>query len=275
MYKKGDFHIHSTASDGTLEPKEVVRYAKKNDIDIMALSDHDTIKGINEAQEEGKKLDVKVIPAIELSTQYKNESIHILGYFKNGKYENKELDKKLEEMHNYRIMRAKKMAENLKKYFGIEIDFENMLKKITGNIARPHIARAVLDAGYNYSFQYVFDNLIGTQSPAYVPNTRLSIEDGIKLLKKSNAIVVLAHPVLIKKSSIDEMLKFDFDGIEAIYPRNTKEDTIRFKAKAKEYKKLITAGSDFHGISGDPKHGDIGYVSLSENGIENFLNALQ
>lgn len=241
----------------------------------MALSDHDTIKGINEAQKEGKKLDVKVIPAIELSTQYKNESIHILGYFKNDKCENKELDKKLEEMHNYRIMRAKKMAENLKKYFGIEIDFENMLKKITGNIARPHIARAVLDAGYNYSFQYVFDNLIGTQSPAYVPNTRLSIEDGIKLLKKSNAVVVLAHPVLIKKSSIDEMLKFDFDGIEAIYPRNSKEDTIKFKSKAKEYKKFITAGSDFHGISGDTKHGDIGCVSLNENGIKNFLNELK
>jgi hypothetical protein len=117
--------------------------------------------------------------------------------------------------------------------------------------------------------------LISNESPAYVQTKKVSTVEGISMLKKLNALVVLAHPVLIKHSPIDEMLRFDFDGIEAVYPQNTKKQKSLLKSKAKEYNMFITAGSDFHGITtSDTSHGVIGSVSLSHNELAAFVNAL-
>lgn len=275
MYYKGDFHLHTNESDGTLSPKELVALAKKNQIDIMAITDHDSTNGVAEALESAKSVAITIIPAIELSTRHNNESIHILGYFRDDSYANSSLQDALKEITDYRIKRAIKIVENLKIYFDIELDYKKVLQNAEGVVARPHIAKAIIDAGYPYSIDYIFKHIISTDSPAYLPNKQLTIEDGIALLKSANALVVLAHPILIKKSSIEDLMKFDFDGIEAIYPLNSAADTENLIKIGEKHNKIITAGSDFHtNAILDTKHGKIGETFLDRSKIEIFLSHL-
>lgn len=274
MNNKADLHLHTSASDGKLTPKEVVDEAIKANLNIMAVTDHDTIAGVEEAAAYGDSLGIEVIPGIELSTYHNNESIHILGYIRDQGYKNTNFKNTLQELIDYRIKRGQMIVENLNKYFNIKLSYEKILEEAKGVIARPHIAKAIVEAGYEYSWDYIFENIIGEKSPAYVPKKNLTIEEGIKLLRSVNAVVVLAHPVLIKKTPIEELLKFPFDGLEAIYYRNSKEDTERYLELATKHKKLITAGSDFHGLSeNDRSHGSVGCVSLSGADLDRFMEA--
>lgn len=275
MYFKGDFHTHTNASDGKFSAYGLINLAKSQGIDIMAITDHDTTDNLNIAIEESKKIGMKIIPGIELSTLHNGESIHVLGYFKDSSYTEKSFQNFLSEMKEYRIWRAKKIISNLKKYFNITLDYESLAKDAKGVIARPHIARAIISANYNYTYNYIFDNILNKESPAYIPNKKISVDEGIKILKHSNAVVVLAHPLLIKKTPIEEMIKFDFDGIEAIYPLNKEDDTKRFISLAKENNKLITAGSDFHtDEASDTKHGKLGDIYLDNENINKLLKKL-
>lgn len=275
MYCKGDFHMHTNASDGKYSPRELISLAKEKGIDILAITDHDTTDNLDDAIEAGLALNVKVIPGIELSTLHNKESIHILGYFKDDSFKNKNFQDFLKDMKEYRIWRAKKIIDNLYMFFKIKIDYETILKNSNGVIARPHIAKAIMESGYNYTFDFIFRNILNDKSPAYVPNKKISIDEGIKLLKSVNATVVLAHPVLIKNTSLEEIIKFDFDGLEAIYPANTEKDTNRLIDMAKKYNKIITAGSDFHtGDKSDTKHGILGDIYLDEEAIQKLLNIL-
>ncbi|MEK6266344.1 MAG: PHP domain-containing protein [Clostridium sp.] len=275
MYIRGDFHLHTNASDGKLNPKELIYEAYASGLDIIAITDHDTTLNVEEGIREGVIKNIRVIPGIELSTIHNDESIHILGYFKDDKYKDPHFQNLLYDMANYRIVRAEKIVENLDTFFNIKLDYKQISDEAKGVIARPHIAKAIINAGYKYDWKYIFDVLLSNDSPAYVQTKKISTADGISLLREHNAIVVLAHPVLIKKSSIDEMLRFNFDGIEAVYPQNSKKQKAHLKAKAREYNLLITAGSDFHGITtSDTSHGVIGSASLSHNELATFVNAL-
>ena len=275
MYNRGDFHLHTNASDGKLNPKELIYEAYVNGLDIIAITDHDTTLNVEEGIREGLSRNIRVIPGIELSTIHNNESIHVLGYFKDDKYKDAYFQNLLFDMANYRIIRAKKIVENLYTFFKIKLDYQQILDEAKGVIARPHIAKAIINAGYKYDWNYIFDNLISNDSPAYVQTKKISTAEGITILKNHNALVVLAHPVLIKNSTIDEMLCLDFDGIEAVYSQNTKKQKAFLKAKAKEYNLIITAGSDFHGITtSDTSHGVIGSVSLHHNELAAFVSVL-
>ena len=275
MYAKGDFHIHTYASDGKLSPKELISIAKMSNMDIISITDHDNTNSIKEGLKEAENSNIKLIPGIELSTIYNKESIHVLGYFKNDKYKQLEFQNELSLIVSHREIRAKEIVLKLHEFFNINLDFEKIRKDSKGVLARPHIAKAIIEAGYPYDWEYIFNNLINKKSPAYVSNKRVTLEDGIKLLKSYSALVVLAHPVLIKNSSIDELIKFDFDGIEAIYPLNTLEDTKRYIKLAEENNKFITAGSDFHGLgSADSTHGSIGEVYLQGDYLKSFVHQL-
>lgn len=272
---KVDFHIHTSCSDGILSPVEVIKRANANSVEYLAITDHDTLSGISTAIEEAKKYNIKIIPGIELSTQHNDESIHILGFFKDDSYKNKNLIKELEEIKNHRVLRAKKIIEKLKTNFNINIDFEEILKSSKDTVARPHIARAIINAGYNFDFEYIFNNFIGKNCKAYVPTLKLSTIDGIKLLKKYNCITVLAHPKLISNTNINEFLNMNLDGIESIYYQNTPEETLEFIDFANKNNLLITCGSDFHGnVSTDVRHGDIGSMEIPEIYLKNFLESL-
>ena len=272
---KCDLHTHSTASDGRYSPSEVVKKAFERGVKYLALTDHDTVSGIEEANAEAEKLDIHFIPGVELSTTYKGETVHILGYFKGDDYKNPDLNHFLEDLKTKRIERAHEIVRRLKKFNDIEIDVNDVLKNGKDTIARPHIAKAIMDAGYNYTKEYIFDNFIGDHCPAYVPANKLDAEEGIKLLRSYNAIVVLAHPVLLKKLNVLDVLHLDFDGIVGIYGLNTPEDTKNF-LKIVDQKNIITScGSDSHGYEGDDKkHGILGSMSIEEERLKKFLDKL-
>ena len=141
---KADFHIHTTSSDGTLSPKEVIQRAYKNNVKYLSITDHDTLTGLTEAIEESLKYDITLIPGIELSTQYNNESIHILGFFKDDNFKNEEFIKELIKIKNHRIIRAENITNKLKEEFNIEISFHKIRKDAKDTIARPHIAREII-----------------------------------------------------------------------------------------------------------------------------------
>jgi hypothetical protein len=179
-------------------------------------------------------------------------------------------------MSAFRRERAKKIIENLYNFFGIRLDFEKVARDTKGIIARPHIAKSIINEGYNYTFNDIFSRFIGDDCPAYVPNKKLDTISGIELLKSTKAMSVFAHPVLVKGPNIQDLISMPFDGIEAIYPANTQDDTLRLLNFANEYHKIVSAGSDFHGIDeNDSKHGIYpGQVYLEEDKIEIFLNKL-
>lgn len=271
---RAEFHCHSIASDGLMSPSKIVQEANRLNLKSIALTDHDTTKGLDEAQKEADKLGVTFLPGIELSCDYKGATIHVLGFFKDDSYKNIELQSFLDNLHEKRVLRAKKIVENLHTFFDINIDYEKVLEKGNGVIARPHIAQTIIEAGYDYEWDYIFERFIGDSSPAYVPNEKLDVRDGIKLLKKFNALTVLAHPKLIKKVPISEILSFDFDGIEAIYFQNTKFETNEYISYALKNNKLITCGSDCHGgFENDTKHGYIGDMQIKEFYYNKFFEA--
>ncbi|MGG7178618.1 PHP domain-containing protein [Clostridium paraputrificum] len=270
---KTDFHTHTTSSDGILSPKEMVQRAFHNDVKYLAITDHDTISGLEEALDEAKKLNIKLIPGVELSTNHNKESIHILGFFKDDSYKNPEFTEYLQTLKDKRKIRAERMVEKLKEVFNIEISIENVLNRGKDVVARPHIAQEIISAGYPYETEYIFQNFIGKDCPAFVPTNKLSTEDGVKLLKKYNASVFLAHPIFIKKSPLEDFLTMDFDGIEAIYFQNTKEEEDALINFAIENNLLVSGGSDCHGdLVGDLRHGDIGCMTMPEDFMDNILN---
>ncbi|MDI9216456.1 PHP domain-containing protein [Clostridium tertium] len=262
---KCDLHIHSICSDGRFTPSDIVKMAKEKNLDYISLTDHDTLTGIKEALNEAETLNVKFIPGIELSTEYNGESIHVLGFFNKDNYDHLELNNILNEFKERRISRAYKIVDNLKKYHNIEIDINKVLSNGKDTIARPHIAKAIIDAGYPYDHDYIFDNFIGNNCPAYIPSTKLSTKDGIKLLKKYGALVFLAHPVLVKKTPVEDLLDLGFDGLEAIYYKNTEKDTDKFLGLAKDKNLFISSGSDCHGIPNDEGHGSVGDVNIPQD----------
>lgn len=268
-----EFHCHSTSSDGQMSPSKIIKIAKKLNLASIALTDHDTTKGLAEAEKMAKELNVNFIPGIELSCDYKNATIHLLGYFRDNSYKSLELQKFLENLENKRVERAKKIVSNLAEFFDIKIDYKKVLEKGKGVIARPHIAQTIIESGYNYDWEYIFDNFIGDDSKAYVQNEKLDVRDGITLLKKFNAVVILAHPKLIKKAPVEEVMNFNIDGIEAIYYQNTKDETNNFNSYAMKNNLLITCGSDCHGNSEeDIKHGFIGDMIISDFYYNKFMN---
>jgi 3',5'-nucleoside bisphosphate phosphatase len=274
-FSKGDFHIHSVNSDGSLEVEELVEIYIKKGFDIIALTDHDTVNGCKKAVEYGKSRGLKVIPGIELSTKYNKENVHILGYFNDEDYLSSELIEFTNNMREKREERCKKICFNLKEYFNIEIDFKKILKDSEGSVGRPHIAKAIIEAGYADNWDYVFEKFIGDHSPAYIPSSDLTPDKAVNLLEKFNAVTVLAHPVYLKNSKVGDLIeRFKFDGIEAIYHDNTEDETKKFKLIARQYNLLITAGSDFHSISHDG-YNSIGNVWLDKKNIEKFIEKLE
>lgn len=271
---KVDLHTHSKASDGILSPRDLIKRAKEQGSTLIALTDHDNTLGLIEAQEAAKEFSIGFIPGIELSTNHNGESIHMLGFFKDEKYKSKELQEFLFSLKEHRRTRGEKIVKNLKTYFNIEISYDDVLKKGKGVIARPHIAEAIIDNGYPYTKQEIFDKFLSNNSPAYVENKKIGVQEGIDLLKGYNALVFLAHPILIRKTPLRDFLRFTFDGWEAIYFQNNPKETKKLIKLCTEKSLLVSAGGDFHGdLLGDHKHGDLGITEIPDDLLEKFLNS--
>src|SRR3712207_5693336 len=167
---RADLHTHTIASDGVLNINDLLLKANQKKLDIIAITDHDSIDSLDEALKLSKTLNIKVIPGIELTTLYNNENIHLLGYFKDFNFENKTFHNFLINTKLKRLERGKNILKKLKEHFNIEINEEKLLKMNKGIIARPHIAHAIMEAGYCNDFRKIFDTFLSKTSPAYVPN---------------------------------------------------------------------------------------------------------
>lgn len=261
-----DFHIHTIYSDGRLTVDEVLNEAKKH-VKYLAITDHDEIDGALEAYDKVEKLGLELILGVELSTHKNDEPVHVLGYFKNKS----DALKVHEFLKGQTIKRQKRMLEmkdKLLEYFDIDLNTDRLMKRSC--VTRGSIAQEIVRQGFPYTKQEIFDKLIGINCKAYVPSSKLTPEEGIKILKDAGAKVFLAHPVRSKKNDVEELIKLGFDGIEARYSINTDEDTKKYLALAKKYNLVVSAGSDFHYFD-DDDHGDIGIVHLESDELEEFL----
>lgn len=249
-----DLHTHSTASDGTYSPHDLVVLAKKEGVGFMALTDHDSVDGVAEALETGRAIGVKVISGVELSVDHANREMHILGY--NVDIDDAEFRANLQKLVDYRNLRNSLMIERLQQ-LGIAISLEEVAKEAGGKvIGRPHFANVLINKGVVCSTDEAFERFLGAGKPAYVKKEKLTPEEGIALLVKAKGIPVLAHPTYLAESTYNELSSLiirlkavGLMGIEAYYPQHTLEETHKFVALAKEHDLLITGGSDFHGIN--------------------------
>lgn len=266
-----DMHVHTCASDGVFTSSEIVDWAKKLGLEGIAITDHDTIDGIDEAIEASKRYsDFLVIPGIEFSAFYNDAEIHILGYFID--FKNQEIIRITNEIKNHRIKRAKRIVEKLRK-LNYDVSFSevcNIAKE--GAIGRPHIARILLKKGYVSSLQEAFEKLLKKGRDAYVERFKLTVDEAINIIERSNGIPVLAHPRLIdNKISVEELLKKGVKGIEVYHSRHSYSHNQMYLQLAKKYNLFVTGGSDYHDemINGKPT---IGSVSVPYDTIIKMKN---
>ena len=277
-----DLHVHSTASDGSYTPSELVRYAIKKGLIAFALTDHDTTAGIDEALNEAELINdfspIKVIPGIELSAEYKGKDIHILGL--NIDYRNKEFQERIEYFRNIRAERNVKMIELLNKQ-GFKITEEQLKERFKDAvITRAHFAIMLVECGYVKDKDIAFKKYLNPGCPCYVPRTRINVIDAISLIHLANGKAVLAHPLLyhFSETELDSLVALlkenGLQGIEAIYSSNKWNDESRMKQLAKKYDLFITGGSDFHGLAKPTLDLGIGYGDLKvpEKLLSNILN---
>lgn len=247
-----DLHMHSTFSDGTLTPTQLVERAKQNNIKVMAITDHDNVDGLKEGRIEAEKKGITFVNGIEVSANFLNKDIHILGYFLN--LEDGEflgwLKNLQEKRHNRTLEILKKLAD-----LGIDISLSEVESEVFGNvIGRPHIAKMIIKKGFAVTMDEVFDRYLGDGKPAYVPKVGVDMVEVVKKLKANGAVVILAHPHLISHPEdtvvniIDNLIKNGLDGLELYYPNIALRKKNKLLKTARKRNLILTGGSDFHGL---------------------------
>lgn len=246
MSGKADLHMHSSYSDGTYSPYELIKRAKSAGIEVLSITDHDSVSGIDEAIAVGKEFDVKIVPGIELSASVGEKEIHILGYFVN--YQHPDLLESLAEFRTHRHTRAERIVSKLNK-MNIPLKLESVIEEAgDAAIGRVHIANAMVRSGHANSYQQVFNKYIGDGCPAFERKPNTSPEETIQLIAAAGGISFLAHAGRsMDESQVLDLIKAGLDGIEVVHPSHT-PDLIKYYRKiVHEYFLLESGGSDFHG----------------------------
>ncbi|MEL7508312.1 MAG: PHP domain-containing protein [Cyanobacteria bacterium J06554_1] len=249
-----ELHCHTTFSDGTLTPQQLVERAAAKGVKALAITDHDTISGWHEARRAAQSHGLEIVPGIELSTVYNERSMHILGFYPDPQ----KLQAPLQERIQGRHRRAQKMVDKLG-----ELGYPIELPSMPGTMApgRPHIATALLAAGHVTSQQEAFQRFIGDHGPAYVPYEKFTAQEGIALLKRCGAVPVWAHPYLFRGGIVEEVLpelvQAGLMGIEVYHPQHSISEERVLEELCDQYGLLMTGGSDYHGPQPKPKAGDV------------------
>ncbi|MER3460489.1 MAG: hypothetical protein C4303_04910, partial [candidate division GAL15 bacterium] len=192
MRVRADLHTHTTASDGTLSPRELVREACAAGLKVLALTDHDTTEGIREAQGEAARLGIELIPGVELSTHVPGSEVHILGYFVD--WHEQQLAGLLRRLRKGRVNRAREMVRRLNQ-LGVPLTFEDVARHADGAVGRPHVARALVAGGYVASFEEAFTRYLARGRPAYVERERFTPEEAVQVILQAGGVPVFAHPL--------------------------------------------------------------------------------
>jgi predicted metal-dependent phosphoesterase TrpH len=232
----------------------VVRYAKEGGLTAMALTDHDTVDGLPEAVAAGETLGLEVIPGVEISAQFPGGTMHILGLYVD--YHNGLLDQRLAVLKQARLDRNPQIINKLNA-LGIPVTMARV-EEISGGgqVGRPHIARALMEAGYVKDLQEAFDKYLGWHKPAYVSKFRFPPDQALAMIKEAKGIPVLAHPFTLNlgsayalKNLVVELKALGLAGLEVFYSEHTSEQQDRYLKLARELDLLITGGSDYHGLN--------------------------
>jgi len=244
-----DLHTHSTASDGIYTPTELLQQAHTIGLRVLALTDHDTTNGLDEASSMARHLNIDFIPGIEINTDVGNNEIHVLGYCL--EYQRPQFQQVVQVLRDARTRRGERMVELLNEQ-GIPISWKRVRQIAQGAVGRPHIAKALVEAGIVQSISEAFDRYIGRNCPAYVPRYKLAPIDALHLIRSANGLPVLAHPIDLPGIDelhkwLPELVKAGLAGLEAYYGPYTEKDEQQLRAIADQYHLIPTGGTDFHG----------------------------
>jgi predicted metal-dependent phosphoesterase TrpH len=252
-----DLHTHTFHSDGTFSPRHLVELAAERGLDVIAVTDHDTTAGLAEAIEAGAPLGVDVVPGVEFSTVRDGEGVHILSYYMD--VEDPDLVAELGRLREDRFRRGERMVARLQE-LGYPISFERVREIARGgNIIRPHVAEALVEAGVVPTLKDAFSpDLIGSGGRAYVEKHALRPLDALALIHRAGGVCVLAHPGTWRETSpvpedvMRELIDAGLDGIEAAHPEHLPEVEARYVATAEQHGLFWTGSSDCHGTRYDP-----------------------
>lgn len=256
-----DLHTHSTASDGRLTPEALVEQAASLGLQALALTDHDTVAGLDVAWMAAKAQGLTFIPGLELSTDWGRGECHILGYWLD--YRAPDLGEWLERFQKSRLERGRRMVERLQA-LGLPISWERVQELAQGGtVTRPHVAEALLEKGYVANREEAFERYLGTGRPAYVARYKLLPEEAVRLIRNFHGVPVLAHPVSVEPERnwaddslypwpfLERLREAGLLGLEAYFRMSSPEISSRLADLAERYGLIVTGGSDFHGFPED------------------------
>lgn len=248
---RADLHCHTTCSDGSLSPIEILHLAKQNKLSALSITDHDTIEAYSQALPAALELGIELLTGVEFSAAHQNSSIHILGY--GYQLENLAIQDFCKRHTERRLNRNRGILDLLHK-IGMPISEEELQSTSSssshqkGTIGRPHIAMIMVKKGYITTPQEAFKKYIGEGRPCFVQGQTFTIEETIDVIHQAKGLAVIAHPHLIKQSHLlDILFAMNFDGIECYYGNFPAQDHKRWLKIAKKKNWLVTGGSDFHG----------------------------
>ncbi|MBE7682700.1 PHP domain-containing protein [Paenibacillus sp. P13VS] len=264
-----DLHTHSQASDGMQSPAENVRLAKQKGLSAVAITDHDTVAGVAEAQQTGLECGIEVVAGVEISTRAGGKDIHVLGYYMNIKDE-----LFLERLHGLRDAREERNHRIIAKLqeLGLDISWEEVVEGLgrplepDESIGRPHMADVLVSKGYAVDMRDAFDRYLAEGKPGFVSVPRVAPEDACQWIREAGGAAVIAHPGLYGDDELVRRIieQFRPDGIEVFHSDHGPEEEHRYATLAHEFNLIVTGGSDYHGVrQGVVFHGDLGSKTVT------------
>jgi len=249
-----DLHTHTTASDGSLTPTELVRHAQAVGLSALGIADHDTVDGLEEATAAAAEHGLELVPGIEISVDYTHGEFHLLGYYVD--FRNPDFLARIRYLQENRFNRNGLMIRKMQ-----ELGFEVRMEEVTaesggGQVGRPHMARVLVNKGYATSIQDAFDRFLGDGKPLHIPKVKLSPAEAIDLVHETGGVAVVAHPKYLEfpeeaelAAELARLKQLGLDGLECYYSQHTEAETAQYLRLAEQLELLTTAGSDFHGSS--------------------------
>lgn len=255
-----DLHMHSTASDGSRTPGDVVRAAKAAGLVAIALTDHDTVDGLAEAQVAGAELGVRVVNGVELSAVEGEAETHLLGLHLRDALV---IERELGALRDMRERRGQQIVEKLVA-LGVQVTFDDVLSQAGGGaVGRPHVARALVADGWATDVRDAFDRYLGAGKPAYVAKDQLTMAAAIAIIHSAGGLAVLAHPGGAgTRERLTALMALGLDGVEVKHPGHSPSDTARLNALASQLGLVVSGGSDWHGAPDGPR--TIGMMQVPE-----------
>ncbi|MBL8073789.1 MAG: PHP domain-containing protein [Nitrospira sp.] len=248
-----DLHLHTTHSDGSCTPAELVRLAHQAGVTALAVTDHDIMTGVAQATSEGEHYGIEVIPGVEISSMIGQSELHILGYFLD--WQDPILNERFTTLRESRHRRNPQIVERLQA-LGIDITYDEV-RALAGSdsVGRPHIARALMDKHVVSSAKEAFDRFLANGKPAYVPRDLPNPAEAIQWIKAAGGLAVLAHPSWVRLADrslielVRELKVAGLDGLEVYYSTHASRQTREYLSLAQHLGLLVTGGSDFHGLT--------------------------